>query len=141
MANEVTCVTADVRPLEGAMIRRACAAAALDFGMAVYISSATGNIPNVSKCAPGALATGHMFGIVVSGSLGGTSVASGEPCDVVVLGPVTGYTGMTPGATIWASSDTAGALSTVVGAKSTIVGLAESATTVLVRPAQVVRAT
>jgi hypothetical protein len=141
MANEVSVTVADVRPLNGAMIRRAVAAEALTFGALVYISSATGDIPNVTKCAPGALATGHAFGIVVSGNLGGSSVASGEACDVVVLGPVTGYTGMVPGATIWASSDTAGALSTAVGAKSTIVGLAESATTVLVRPAQVVRAT
>jgi len=141
MANEVSCTTADVRHLEGALRRRACAAEALTFGAAVYIYSATGKIPNVKKCAPGALATGHMFGIVISGIWGGTSIADGEPCDVVVLGPVTGYTGMTPGATIWAGSTTPGALSTVVGAKSTIVGLAESATTVLVRPAQVVRST
>ena len=139
MANEVTVTIADVRPLQGAVIRRACAAEALAFGDVVYVSSATGDIPLVSKCVPGTLATGHAYGIVVSGNLGGTSVASGEPCDVVVLGPVTGYLSMTPGATIWASSDSAGRLSTVVGSKSTIVGLAESASIVLVRPAQVVR--
>jgi hypothetical protein len=141
MANEVTVTVADVRPLQGAVIRRACATEALAFGDVVYIDSATGAIPNVSKCVPGTLATGHMFGIVVSGNLAGTSVAAGEACDVVVLGPVTGYSGMTPGATIWASSDSAGRLSTAVGSKSTIVGLAESASTVLVRPAQVVRST
>jgi hypothetical protein len=141
MANEVTVTIADVRPLTGAVIRRAQAGEALAFGDVVYISSATGDIPIVSKCVPGTLATGHAYGIVVSGNLGNTSVASGEACDVVVLGPVTGYSGMTPGATIWASSDSSGRLSTAVGAKSCILGVAESATTVLVRPAQVVRAT
>ena len=140
MANEVTVTVADVRPLAGAIVRRACATEALAFGDIVYIDSATGAIPNVSKALGTGLDTGHAYGIVVSGALGNASVAIGEACDVVVLGPVTGYSSMTPGATIWVS-DTAGRLSTVVGTKSCILGVAESATTVLVRPAQVVRAT
>ena len=141
MANEVTVTVADVRPLAGAIVRRACATEALAFGDIVYIDSATGAIPNVSKALGTGLDTGHAYGIVVSGALGNASVAIGEACDVVVLGPVTGYLSMTPGATIWASSDTSGRLSTAVGSKSCIVGLAESASTVLVRPAQVVRST
>jgi hypothetical protein len=62
-----------------------------------------------------------------------TTIASGEACDVVVFGPVAGYSSMTSGATIWVS-DTAGRLSSVVGTKSGIVGLAESPTVALVRP-------
>ena len=140
MANEVTVTAADVRPLAGAIVRRACATEALAFGDIVYIDSATGAIPNVSKALATGLDTGNAFGIVVSGNLGGTSVAIGEACDVVVLGPVTGYSSMTPGATIWVS-DTAGRLSTAVGTKSCILGVAESAATVLVRPIEATRST
>jgi len=140
MANEVTVTAANVRPLAGAIIRRACATEALAFGDIVYIDSAAGAIPNVSKALATGLDTGHAFGIVVSGNLGGTTVAAGEACDVVVLGPVTGYSSMTPGATVWVS-DTAGRLSTVVGTKSIILGVAESAATVLVRPIEATRST
>jgi len=139
MAN-ITVTVADVRPLGGAVIRRACATEALAFGDIVYIDSATGAIPNVSKAVGTDLATGHAYGIVVSGNLAGTSVAIGEACDVVVLGPVTGYSSMTPGATVWVS-DTAGRLSDSVGTCSCILGVAESAATVLVRPIEAVRST
>lgn len=136
MANEITVTTSLVRPLNGTIIRRAIAGEALAFGDAVYISSYSGNLPVVSKTLGGAVATCNPFGVVVapqSDSAGATSVASGAACDVVVFGPVEGYSSMTSGATIWAS-DTAGRLSTVVGTKSGIVGLAESPTVAFVRP-------
>lgn len=136
MANEVSCTTADVRPLRGAIIRRAVAAEALSFGQVVYVSSYSGDLPAVSKATGAAVATGNPFGIVIAPStaLAGTSVASGEACDVVVFGPVTGYSGMTSGNTIWVSSDTAGANSKVVGTHSGVVGLAETPATIFVRP-------
>lgn len=133
---DITMSATDVRPLNGAIIRRAKAAAALAFGNAVYIASATGDIPNVNKAAGGALATAVVYGIVVSPSPdnpGATSIASGDQCDVVVFGPVAGFTGMTPGANIWLS-DTAGAVADAVGTKSNIVGIAESATVLFVNP-------
>lgn len=135
MANEVTVTAADVRPLRGAIITRAIAGEALAFGDAVYVSSYSGDLPVVSKILGGAVATCNPLGVVVAPSvaLAGSSVASGEACDVVVHGPVTGYSGMTSGNTIWAS-DTAGRLSTVVGTKSGVVGVALSPATVLVRP-------
>ena len=139
MAN-ITVTVADVRPLAGAVIRRAKATEALAFGDIVYIDSATGAIPNVSKALATGLDTGHAYGIVVSGALGGTSVAIGEASDVVVLGPVTGYTDLTAGGTVWVS-DTAGLLSSTVGTCSCILGVAESVTTVLVRPVEAVRST
>lgn len=135
MANEITVTAADVRPLHGAVIMRAKATEALAFGDLVYIDSATGDIPNVSKADASAVdALLVAVGIVVAGSpdnMGATTIAIGEPCDVVVFGPVTGYSGMTPGQTIWLS-DTVGRLSSVVGTKSTVIGFAKSAATVWV---------
>jgi hypothetical protein len=133
MANEVTVVTANVRPLTGAVIRRAVAAEALALGDVVYVSAASGNLPAVSKTNGAAVATGNPFGIVIAGAAANTTIAAAETVDVVTLGPVTGYTDMTPGNTIWVS-DTAGRLSTVVGSKSGVVGVAETAATIYVRP-------
>lgn len=133
MANEITVTTTDVRPLGGAIVRRAVAAEALALGDVVYVSSYSGNLPAVSKTVGGAVATANPLGVVVAGAMANTTIASGEACDVVVFGPVAGYSSMTSGATIWVS-DTAGRLSSVVGTKSGIVGLAESPTVALVRP-------
>lgn len=136
MANEITVTTTDVRPLNGAVIRRAIATEALAFGDAVYIDSGSGRFPKVSKILGGAVATANPFGVVVAPQTdtdGATSVALGATCDVAVYGPVTGYSSMTPGATVWAS-DTAGRLSSVAGTKSGVIGFAESAVTVFVRP-------
>ena len=137
MANEVTVTAADVRPLGGAIIRRAKATEALAFGDPVYIDSATGNIPNVSKADASAVdALLVCWGLAVAGNPanpGATSIALGDPVDVATHGPVTGFSSMTPGANIWLS-DTVGRLSTVVGTKSCIVGIAESASTVYVNP-------
>ena len=133
MANEITVTTADVRPLGGAVVRRAIAGEALALGDSVYVSSYSGTLPVVIKTVGTAIATGNCYGIVVAGANANSSVASGETCDVVICGPVTGYSGITSGATIWVS-DTAGRLSSVVGTKSCVIGLAESPTVALVRP-------
>lgn len=133
MANEVTVTTTDVRPLTGAIVRRAVASATLALGDVVYVSSYSGNLPVVTKAAGGAVATANPFGIVVAGAAANTTIAANEAVDVVVFGPVTGYSSMTSGNTIWVS-DTVGRLSTVVGTKSGVVGLAETPETVFVRP-------
>ena len=144
MANEVTVTVADVRPLQGAIVRRGTATEALAFGDAVYVDSATGNIPNFSKADASALdALLVSAGIVVAGNPanpGATSIAVGDPVDVVTHGPVTGYSSMTPGANIWLS-DTVGRLSTVVGTKSCIMGWAETAANLYVNPMAVVKST
>ncbi len=135
---DITVVAADVRPLTGAIIRRAKAGEALTFGCCVYVSSYSGDRPIVSKTdGNGALGLTRAYGIVVAPQAdtdGATSVASGDWCDVVVHGPVTGYTDLTPGTHIWIS-DTAGALANAVsGTHSCIVGVAESLTVLYVRP-------
>lgn len=137
MANEVTVTVADVRPLSGAIVRRGTATEALAFGDAVYVDSATGNIPNFSKADASAVdALLVCAGIVVAGNPanpGATSIAAGDPVDVVTHGPVTGFSSMTPGNTIWLS-DTVGRLSTVAGTKSCMIGWAETAANVYVNP-------
>jgi hypothetical protein len=133
MANEITVTTTDVRPLTGAIIRRAVAGEALALGDVVYISGYSGNQPVVSKAVGGAVATANPFGIAIAGAMANTTIASGETLDVVVFGPVTGYSSMTSGNSVWVS-DTSGRLSSVVGTKSGVVGLAESPTVVFVRP-------
>lgn len=143
MANEITVTTSLVRPLNGAIVRRAIAGEALAFGDSVYVSSYSGNLPVVSKTVGGALATANCFGVVVApqtDSAGATSVASGAACDVVTFGAVEGYSGMTSGADIWVS-DTAGRLSSAVGTKSCVIGLAESPTVAFVRPGFFVKST
>jgi hypothetical protein len=144
MANEVTVTVADVRALKGAITVRAKATEALAFGDAVYVDTATGDIPNVSKADAGALDINYLsLGVVVTGSPdypGNTVIAAGDPCDVAVIGPVTGFLGMTPGTTVWLS-DTAGRLSSVVGTKSMVLGYALTAATVFLMPGFYVRGT
>lgn len=132
---DITVTAADVRALKGAITRKAVAGEALTVGNVVYISSYSGTLPAVSKILGGAVATCNPFGVVVAGppTSASTTVASGDVCDVVAFGPVAGFSGMTSGATVWAS-DTAGVAATAVGTKSGIVGLAESPTVLFVRP-------
>ena len=135
MANEISLTAADIRPGRNAVIVRAVAGEALTFGQGVYISSYSGDLPVVSKATGAAVATCNPLGIVVAPSvaLSGTSVASGETCDICVFGPVHGFSGMTSGTTVWVH-DTAGTLSAAVGTKSGVVGVSLTPTTVFVRP-------
>ena len=143
MANEVTVTAADVRPQHGFKSFRAYATEALAFGDAVYVDSAVGDLPHISKADASAVdALLVAVGIVVSGSVsnpGATTIAAGDVVDVVYSGPVTGYSSMTPGQTIWLS-DTVGRLSTVAGTKSTVIGVALTASTVLVNVGWYLRA-
>lgn len=131
MANEITVTVANVRPLFGAKVRRLTAGGALAFGDAVYIDASA----ELQKCDGTDLAKALCVGLVVApqaDTMGATSIADGDVCDVVTSGPVTGYSGMTPGLHVWVS-DTVGRLSSAVGTKSCVIGYAESATVVYVR--------
>jgi len=72
--------------------------------------------------------------------MGATAIAIGDTVDVVVLGPVTGFSGATAGGFVW-GSDVAGKLADAAGTKSTIAGIMETPTTLFVRPMQAVRST
>jgi len=121
VANEITVTKALVRPLEGAIVRRYEAGAAVYPGDLVYLDSDF----HVRQCAGAAAASAWAIGIVVSCRDGDDDAADGEMVDVVVFGPVAGYSGMTPG--LFYVSDTAGRLSTVAGTKSFIGGFSEAA--------------
>lgn len=136
----LTVTAADVRTLEGATIRRAQAAEAMTVGQQVYVSGASGNIPIVTRGSAAALATSNMYGVVVAGDPqknGSTTIASGDPVDVVTGGPVAGIAG-TAGGFVWVG-DTAGELTDAAGTKSVIAGFMESANVFFVRPMQSLR--
>lgn len=137
----LTVTAADVRPLNGAVVRRAQAAETQAVGQCVYISSASGNVPIVTKAIATAVATSDLYGIIVAGDPskpGSTTIAAGDAVDVCVFGPVAGVAG-TAGACAFVS-DTAGSFGDAVGTKSSIAGFMESATVLFIRPVQAARA-
>lgn len=141
MAN-ITVTVADVRPLTGAVKRRAICNEAMNVGALVYIDGYNGILPSIKMTLCAVLATGNAFGVVVAGDPakpGTTAIAVGDVCDVVVFGPVAGFTG-TAGGFVWGSDD-AGRIADAVGTKSTIAGFMETNQTFFVRPMQAVRST
>jgi hypothetical protein len=115
---------ANVRPLQGAIVRRFTASAAITAGSAVYMS---GN-NTVAHAAGGAVGTNKVIGIAIN-----AAAASGDPVDVVVLGPVNCGTSGTAGAAAQLN-DTAGAYDETGGTKKCVIGLVLNATTIFVRP-------
>lgn len=127
---DVTVVAALVRPLGGCIIRRFTAGEAMTPGQPVYLSAAD----TVSKTLGAAVATALCIGVVAGGAAGGATIASGEEVDVVMFGPVTGYsTNMVHNASFYVDDD-AGVISTAAGTKSSIIGIGLNATTILVNP-------
>ena len=126
-ANET--VVANIKPLDGAMVRRFTAGSAITPGDAVCMSSDGAIDPADSD----ALATNTVVGIALVPRNQGTAYAAGDVVDVVVHGPVKCATGGTPGAYAYTCA-TAGQMAESAGTKSLIVGFVESATVVFVRP-------
>ena len=130
MANIAVATAALVRPLEGAVIRRYTAAAAIVVGAPVYLS---GN-KLVSETNGGAAATAQALGIAIAPQPYQTTIAAGDAVDVVVFGPVTGYTGLAGGTRLFTSDD-AGRIGDDAGdtTVNTVLGEAENATSIFVR--------
>lgn len=131
---DVTVTAASVRPLAGAIVRRFTAGGTISIGDLVYIASDG----DVEAADADAAASAIACGIAVGTPDGGTSVSAGERVDVAMLGPVTGFSSLTPGTHVWAST-TAGAIANAAPGGSSgdyvyVVGLVESATTIFVRP-------
>lgn len=130
---DVTVVCADVRPLPGCIIRRFTAGGAIDVGMPVYLSAADTILPADGS----AVATAACIGVLVAvapGSASQTAAASGEACDVVLWGPVAGYsTNMAYGAYFWVD-DNGGIISTAAGTKDCVIGVGLSGSVLFVRP-------
>lgn len=132
----LTVTAADVRPLPGAQCRRFIAGATLTPGQWVYLdSNATLQLADAD-----AEASSVVLGVVVASgpnNASQVSIAAGETCDVCWSGPVTGWSGMTPGTYAWLSL-TAGAAEAASVASTgdfiEILGKIISATEILVMP-------
>lgn len=133
---DVTLTIADVRPLHGSIVRQFKAGSALTPGQAVALASDGFVDPADADSA----ALAQVIGVVVAGSSGQVSFATGDMVDVVIYGPVAGFSGMTKGSTLF-NGVTAGKInhvpSSVAGDFAHIVGRAIAADIVLVDPAPV----
>lgn len=116
---DLSLTAADVRPLRehGAVVLAAQAGEALTVGDLVYqASDGDWNQADANAGQPQTRAQG----IVVESYDGETSIASGAQCSVLVFGPVTGFSSVTPGALYWVS-DTAGKIADAAGTYDRIV--------------------
>jgi hypothetical protein len=127
---DVSLTAAHIRPLNGAILRHYAAGGALVVGNAGYIAS-DGDVEKAD--ANVSAATGRGIGVVVESYDGETAIVAGDPCTLCVFGPVSGFSGLTPGANYYVS-DTAGAIADAAGTQSRIIGYAESTTVLFVHP-------
>ena len=112
-----------IKPLNGAIVRRYTAGAAVAAGEIVAMQSDGYVDPaNATSAFP------QSVGIAIQ-----AATAAGQRIDVVTFGPVVCVTGATPGATIYASN-TAGEPAESAGTNLAPIGWAESATVVFVNP-------
>lgn len=127
-----TATPTSIRPLTGAILRRATAAAELTAGQAVYLAAA-GALPTTNTAAD----TARARGIVVADGYGNTTFANGSRVDLVIHGPVGGYASLTPGAPLYTAADP-GTLThtapTAPGSYLWPLGYAETATVLIVQP-------
>jgi len=132
---DVTVTAGDVRPLPGAFARRFDAGGTIYTGQAVYIA-ADGDVEQADADA-GSLQA-QAIGICVADNTGATIATSGDRVDVVVFGPVTGYSSMTPGLLVFASTSAGGLVQGTPAAGSHVVpvGIAFDASTIFVNPAR-----
>lgn len=119
---------ADIKPLEGAIIRRYTAGAAIAAGEVVSMQSDGYVDPSNSTAAAQTI-----VGIAIA------AAAAGDKVDVVVFGPVQCITGATIGGLVY-DSTTAGEPSQTQAGNQLAVGFAESATVLFVRPSLVAAA-
>jgi len=124
-----------IRPLNGALVRRFLAGAALNVGDAVYVDSSG----EVQPADADALDSAQARGIVVAvGTAGATSAGGGAAVDVVTHGAVAlGTDELTPGAAVYVSV-TAGKLDHTAPAASGdypfVIGWAENDGVLYVQP-------
>lgn len=133
MAN-ISLTSANIRALQanGAVVRPYDAGAEVTVGYAVYIAT-DGDVEHADGDVDAA--TARAIGVVVESYDGETTIDAGNPASVCVFGPVSGFTGMTPGANHYVSDDV-GRIADAAGTYSRIVGYAERATVLFVNPEQ-----
>lgn len=128
---DVTITALRVAPLvaNGAVIRDYDAGGTLTVGDAVYIAS-DGDVEQTDASAE---STAFGIGMVVDSYDGTTTIAAGERVPVCVFGPVSGFSGATPGSKGWISN-TAGQIADAAGDNAHELGYFESATILFVNP-------
>lgn len=125
---------ANIRPLQGALLRPYTAGGSGELGNSVYIAS-DGDV-EVTDANVAATAKFHGIAVAINKE-GETAFVAGDKLDVCVLGPVSGYSSLTPGARLFVDED-AGKLDETVpagaGTWTKSAGYAESAGVVFVMP-------
>lgn len=115
--------TADnIKPLEGAIVRRGTAGAAVAAGEIVTLQS-----DGYWDPADGTSAAQLAVAVSIN-----AAAAAGGALDLVTHGPIKSLTGATPGTLVYVG--TGGEPVATAATKSTVVGYAESATVLFVRP-------
>ena len=132
---DVTVTAGDVRPLPGAVVRRFDAGGTLYTGQGCYIA-ADGDVERSD--ADSSSLTAQAIGIFVADNTGATIATAGDRVDVVMFGAVTGYSSMTPGALVFASTSAGGLVQGTPSAGSHVVpiGIALDASTIFVNPSR-----
>lgn len=109
----------NIKPLEGAIIRRGTLGATVAAGEIVELQS------------DGYWDPADAAAVILCGAIAVQGGSAGEVVDLVTHGPINCVTGATPGAAVYAS-DTAGEPSETAGTKSAVIGYAESTTVIYV---------
>lgn len=120
---------ANIKPLDGAIVRRFTAGAAIEPGELVCMSSDGKIDPAIGT----SVAAAQCLGVALPPRNQGTAYADGDVVDVVTYGACKCLTGATIGAIVYVT-DTAGEPGETAGTKAAIAGIAESATVLFVRP-------
>jgi len=110
----------DIKPLQGAIIRRGTLGATVTKGHPVTLQSDGYWDHCDTSTAQLTVAVAVQGGVV------------GDRVDLVMDGPIQCISGATPGSLVY-GSDTAGAYDTAVGTKDLVIGYAESATVLFVK--------
>jgi hypothetical protein len=127
MANLIeTTDTTVIKPLEGAVMRRYTAGAAVTAGYPVYLDSSG----YVRIASASAVSSNFVIGVAIK------AIAAGDMGPVVVKGPILCLTGATPGGKLY-TMISSGGMHHSAGTKTTVVGVAETATILNVSPRMV----
>lgn len=120
---DITRVTADARPVNDYLSQNVVMDVACEAGELIYIKSN----------GKGALADADAAGTMGALGVATMACAVGRAVAVVTYGKFGGWTGMTPGAKVYASG-TPGELADAAGTVAQIIGRALSATEVFINP-------
>lgn len=112
---------ANVKPLEGSIVRRGTLGASVTAPSPVTLQSDGYWDPTDTSTAQLTVAIAMQSG------------SAGDEVDLVIFGPVVALDSATPGALVY-GSDTAGAFDTAVGTKDLVIGYAETASVLFVDP-------